>query len=256
MSSLMLKRYAAEFMGTFALVFFGCGTRAFVGDGQNFAGILMVHIAFGFTIAAMIYTMSHISSAQFNPAITLGFAISRRFPWQYVLPYWLAEFLGALLASTVQFIIIPNKAAAVHYGATTPKVGIIQAIVVEIVLTFFLMLVSMATATDKRFKRSDGGLTVGFVVLVAGLFANSLSGASMNPARSLAPALFAGGSVLTTVWIYFVGPLIGAVLGALAYELIRGSEENAKDALEEPPVKKIEFLQKRKQPETDSVEHS
>ena len=78
----------------------------------------------------------------------------------------------------------------------------------------------------------------------------------MNPARSLAPALFAGGTVLTTVWIYFVGPLIGAVLGALAYELIRGSEENAKEALEEPPVKKIEYLQKREQPETDSVEHT
>ena len=78
----------------------------------------------------------------------------------------------------------------------------------------------------------------------------------MNPARSLAPALFAGGSVLTTVWIYFVGPFIGAALGALAYELIRGGNENAKDALEEPPVKKIEFLQKRKQPETDSVEHT
>ena len=96
----MLKRCAAEFMGTFALVFFGCGTRAFVGDVQNFAGILAVHIAFGFTVAAMIYTLSHISSAQFNPAITLGFAISRRFPWRYVLPYWIAEFAGALLAST------------------------------------------------------------------------------------------------------------------------------------------------------------
>ena len=256
MSSLMLKRCAAEFIGTFALVFFGCGTRAFVGDVQNFAGILAVHIAFGFTVAAMIYTLSHISSAQFNPAITLGFAISRRFPWRYVLPYWIVEFLGALLASTTLFIILPEKAAAVHYGATTPKVGIIQAIAIEIILTFFLMLVSMATATDKRFKRSDGGLTVGFVILVSGLFANSLSGGSMNPARSLAPALFAGGSVLATVWIYFVGPLIGAVLGAVAYDLIRGSEENAKDVLEEPPVKKIEFLQKKEQPETDTVKGS
>src|SRR5437588_9871288 len=235
MSSLMLKRCAAEFMGTFALVFFGCGTRAFVGDVQNFAGILAVHIAFGFTVAAMICTLSHISSAQFNPAITLGFAISRRFPWRYVLPYWIAEFLGALLASTTHFIILPEKAAAVHYGATTPKVGIMQAIAIEIILTFFLMLVSMATATDKRFKRSDGGLTVGFVILVSGLFANSLSGASMNPARSLAPALFAGGSVLASVWIYFVGPAIGAILGVLVYELIRGSDEDTKDVLEELP---------------------
>src|SRR5690348_1377038 len=88
----MLRRYAAEFLGTFALVFFGCGTRIMVGgETQDFAGILMVHIAFGFTIAAMIYTVSHISGAHFNPAITLGFATARRFPWRYVLPYWIAQ---------------------------------------------------------------------------------------------------------------------------------------------------------------------
>src|SRR6266513_5897831 len=109
MSSLMLKRYGAEFIGTFALVFFGCGTRAFVGDVQNFAGILAVHIAFGFTVAAMIYTLSHISSAQFNPAITLGFAISQHFPWRSVLPSWIAEFVGALLASSLLALLIPEK---------------------------------------------------------------------------------------------------------------------------------------------------
>src|SRR5205807_2335760 len=101
----MLRRYAAEFIGTFALVFFGCGTRVAVGDTTNFAGILVVHIAFAFTVAAMIYTLSYISSAHFNPAITLGFAISRRFPWRYVLPYWLAQFAGALLAITLHFTI-------------------------------------------------------------------------------------------------------------------------------------------------------
>lgn len=251
----MFKKYAAEFIGTFALVFFGCGARIMVGDVQNPAGILVVHMTFALTIAAMIYTLSHISSAQFNPAITLGFAISGRFPWRCVLPYWLAEFAGALLASALHLIILPDRVSAVHFGATIPKVGIIAAIGIEIVLTFFLMLVSMATATDKRFKRSDGGLTVGFTILVAGLFANSLSGASMNPARSLAPALFAGGQALASVWIYFVGPLIGGLLGALAYELIRGDEENAKDVLEEPPIKKVEFLQK-KPPEADTVKNA
>jgi glycerol uptake facilitator-like aquaporin len=103
------------------------------------------------------------------------------------------------------------------------------------VLTFFLMLVNMAAATDKRFKRSDSGLTVGFVILVAGLMGNSLSGASMNPARSLGPALFAGGSSLASVWIYFVGPFIGAILAVLVYEAIRGGDENVKDVLEELP---------------------
>src|SRR5438093_6990793 len=211
MSKEMLRRYAAEFIGTFALVFFGCGTRDMVGDTQNFAGILMVHLAFALTVAAMIYTLSHISSAHFNPAITFGFALSGRFPWRCTVPYWIAEFAASLLAATLHFLLIPDKAAAAHYGATTPKeVGIIPSLVLEIVLTFFLMLVSMASATDKRFKRADSGLTVGFTILVSGLLANSISGGSMNPARSLGPALFAGGSALASVWIYLVGPFLGA----------------------------------------------
>jgi MIP family channel proteins len=234
----MLRRYGAELIGTFALVFFGCGTRDMVGDTSNFAGILLVHLAFGLTVAAMIYILSYISSAHFNPAVTFGFAVARRFPWLHVLPYWLAEFAGAFLAISVHALILPDHAVAAHYGATTPKIGLLSALVLEIVLTFFLMLISMGTATDKRFKRSDGGLTVGFTIIVAGLFGNSLSGASLNPARSLAPAVFAGGTALTTFWIYLVGPLVGALLGALMYELIRGSEKNAKDVLEELPVKR------------------
>jgi len=207
-----------------------------IGDTQNFAGILVVHLAFALTVAAMIYTLSHISSAHFNPAITFGFALSGRFPWRYVVPYWIAEFVGALLAITLHFLLIPDKAAAAHYGATTPKeIGIFPSLVLEIVLTFFLMLVSMASATDKRFKRSDSGLTVGFTILVSGLLGNSLSGASMNPARSLAPAVFAGGPALATLWLYFVGPLIGAALGAIAYGMLR-SHNYVKGVLEEPPT--------------------
>src|SRR5581483_3111339 len=204
--TVMLRRYSAEFIGTFALVFFGCGTRDMIGDTTNFAGIFVVHLAFGFTVAVMIYTLAFLASAHFNPAITLGFAISRRFPWLYVLPSCLAQFVGALLAVGVHSLVLPDMAVAAHFGASTPKIGIVAAIVIEIVLTFFLMFVSMATATDKRFKRSESGLTVGFTILICGLMANSLSGASMNPARSLAPALFAGGSSLAVVWIYFVGP--------------------------------------------------
>ena len=235
----IVRRSFAEFIGTFALVFFGCGTRIMVGgDVDNMAAILVVHLAFGLTIAAMIYTMSYISAALFNPAITLGFAVARRFPWKLVLPFWLAQFLGALLASTVHFLIFPAKASVAHYGATTPKISLVAALVIECVLTFFLMYVSMATATDKRFNRASGGLTVGFVIIVSGLFANFLTGGSMNPARSLAPAIFADGEALTSVWIYFVAPLVGACLGAIVYEIVRGGDENAKDILDEFPVSK------------------
>lgn len=238
-----LRRYAAEFIGTFALVFFGCGVRAMVGDTDNFAGILMVHLGFGLTIAAMIYMFSYISAAVFNPAITLGFAVARRFPWRYVLPYWVAQFAGAIFASFLHFMLFPEKALAAHYGASSLKIGILPGLILEAILTFFLMMISMGTATDKRFVRADGGLAVGFVIIVCGLFANSLTGGSMNPARSLGPALFAGGEALSTIWLYFVGPFIGATLGALVYELIRGHEHHAKPVLEEFPVKKRKIQQ-------------
>src|SRR5947209_5775285 len=233
----ILRLSAAEFLGTFALVFVGCSTRAMVGETTNPAGILVVHMAFAFTIATMIYTLSHISAAVFNPALTLGFAVSGRFPWRYVLPYWLAQFAGAIIAVALDLLLLPQKAPAVHFGATQPKAGILPALIIEVVLSFFLMLVNMASATDKRFKRSDSGLTVGFVILVSGLMGNSLSGASMNPARSLGPALFAGGSSLANVWLYVVGPFVGAMLAVAVYQAIRGGDGNAKDVLEGVPGK-------------------
>lgn len=232
----ILRRCIAECIGTFALVFIGCTARAMVGDTTtDFAGILVVHLAFALTIAAMIYTLSHISAAIFNPALTLGFAVSGRFPWRYVLPYWLAQFVGAVLAVSVDNILLPQKASAVHFGATMPKAGILPALTIEIILTFFLMLVNMSSATDKRFRRADSGLAVGFVILVSGLMANSLSGASMNPARSLGPALFAGGNAISDLWLYFVGPFLGAILAVGLYQAIRGGREHTKDVLEEPP---------------------
>jgi len=249
----LLRLTAAEFIGTFALVFVGCSTRAMVGETTNFAGILIVHIAFAFTIAAMIYTLSHISAAVFNPALTLGFAVSGRFPWRYVLPYWLAQFVGAVVAIGLNFLILPEKAPAVHFGATTPKAGLFPALLVEIVLTFLLMLVNMASATDKRFKRADSGLAVGFVILVSGLMANSISGGSMNPARSLGPALFAGGSALASVWIYVVGPFLGALLAVGVYQVIRGSNDHTKDVLEEPPDEEKSTLERKQGDERREV---
>ena len=104
----MVTAYIAEFIGTFALVFFGCGARSMIGDTTSPAGILVVHLAFAFTVAAMIYALSHVSAAVFNPAITLGFALTRRFPWRYVVPYWLAQCLGAVLAITLIFLVVPD----------------------------------------------------------------------------------------------------------------------------------------------------
>ena len=230
----MWRRYLAECIGTFALVFGGGTVRAMVGgETHDLAGVLQVHMTFAFTIAVMIYTFSRISGAHFNPAITLGFAITHHFPWRYVLPYWLAQFAGAILASTMHFLLLPNEATLAHFAATRPQTGYGQAVVIECILTFILMLASMAVGTDRRISQSVAGLTVGFTVLANGLVGNFLTGGSMNPARSLGPALFAGSTALSTYWIYVLGPFVGAALAAGVYELVRGDEQSVKGAPEE-----------------------
>src|SRR2546423_11915673 len=141
LSTAMLRRYVAECIGAFGLLFFGCGVRDWVGDVPvtDPAGVLVVHLAFGFAIAVAIYSLTHISSAHFNPAITFGFALSRHFRWKYVVPYWIAQFCGAILAIALHVLILPEKAVAAHFGATKPQGGVVPALTIEIILTFFLM---------------------------------------------------------------------------------------------------------------------
>jgi MIP family channel proteins len=224
---LMLRRYASECIGTFAYVFFGCGVKIIEGSETTVSNQLLIYLTFGLTLFALTYALSHISAAPFNPAITLGLAISHRFPWLYVLPYWIAQVAGALLASAAHYILLPNRTVLAHYGATIPIVGDGQAVAIEAIITFFLMLVFMSTATDRRVNRGIVGLAVGLTVTFAGFFAGPLTGGSLNPARSTAPALFAGGRALAEVWIYWLGPLIGAASGAIIFELMRGGKQYA-----------------------------
>ena len=227
MTSIMWRRYLAEFIGTFAYVFFGCGTRILVGRGQDTVSRLLVYFTFGFALLALTYALGHFSGAPFNPATTFGFALARRFPWRYLLPYWLFQVSGALAASTLLFFFLSPWVANTEYAATIPTVGVAQAVGIETIITFFLMIVSMAAATDRRVNRGVAGLVLGVTIALGGWFAGPLTGGSMNPARSLAPALFAGGQALADVWIYWVGPLLGAILGAVVYEVLRGGEEHA-----------------------------
>lgn len=229
MSIDMWRRYVAEFVGTCALVFAGTSMRALVGgETHDFAGVLLVHMAFGFTIVVMTYSLSTISGAHFNPAITFGFALSRCFPWRYVLPYWIAQIAGAIFASFLDFLLLPLQAAIAGYGANTPKIGYPQAVGVEIILTFILMFVAMATGTDRRVHRGVTGISAGLTVLMAGLVGNFLTGGSMNPARSLGPAIFGGSEALSTYWIYVVGPFLGATIASLLYGFLRGNKSTAK----------------------------
>lgn len=227
MNTLMLRRYTAEFLGTFAYVFFGCGARILTGNSEDTTSRILIYFTFGFTLFVMSYALSHISAAPFNPAATFGLAIAKRFPWRYVLPYWIAQIAGAVAASAMQLVLFPQKTIAAQFGATIPSVSIVQAVGIEAFITFFLMLVFMAATTDRRVNQAVVGLATGFTITIGGLFAGPLTGGSMNPARSLAPALFAGGAALATAWIYWAGPLLGAIVGALVYEFLRGGQEYA-----------------------------
>ena len=223
----MLRRYCSEFIGTFAYVFFGCGARILTGNSENTTSRILIYFTFGFTLFVMSYALSHISAAPFNPAATFGLAIAKRFPWRYVLPYWIAQVAGAVAASAMQLVLFPQQTVTAQFGATIPTVSKVQAVGIEAFITFFLMLVFMAATTDRRVNKSVMGLATGFTVTIGGLFAGPLTGGSMNPARSLAPALFVGGAALATAWIYWVGPLLGATVGAFVYEFLRGGEEHA-----------------------------
>ena len=209
------RALVAEAIGTFALVFTGAG--AVVVDARTHQlGHVGVAITFGLVIMAMIYSVGHISGAHFNPAVTLAFTITRHFPWQRALAYWGAQLAGALLAATLLRASLGQDA---HVGATLPAGSQGQSFVWEIVLTFFLMFVVMAVATDTRAVGEAAAIAIGATVGLDAMFGGPVSGASMNPARSIGPAVVSGD--LHALWLYVVAPPIGAILGAVAYQFIR-----------------------------------
>lgn len=227
----MARRYLIEMLGTFAYVFFGAGARIIVGYHTDFAGRLVIYLIFGLTLATMGFAFNTISAAAFNPAITLGLAISGRFPWRYVLPYWVAQCAGAIVASSFHLFLLPFALVVANkHGASFPSIGLLQSACIEAIITFFYMLISIAVATEKDFDHSLGQFARGAGITCFCLFAAPLSGGSLNPARSLGPAIFAGGAILAHVWVYWLGPCVGAMLAARLYEMIREGKENALEA--------------------------
>lgn len=204
-----MRKLAAELFGTFALVFTGTGAVV-VNDLQG--GVVShvgVALTFGLVVLALIYALGDVSGAHFNPAVTLGFFLGRRFPGRWVLPYLLAQCLGALLASLLLRLLFPTHASL---GSTQPAGPPWQSFVLETVLTLLLMIVILSVSTGAKEKGALAGVAVGSVIALEALFAGPISGASMNPARSLAPALASG--QLDHLWIYLTAPILGACLGA------------------------------------------
>ena len=220
MSRTLGRLLVAEFVGTFALVFAGCG--AIMVDAKTSAlGHVGVAITFGLVIMAMIYAVGHLSGAHFNPAVTFAFGLSRHFPWSRAVGYWTAQLLGALTAALILRGSLGNIA---HVGATLPSGSQGQSFLWELVMSFFLMFVIMAVATDTRAVGEAAAIAIGGTVGLDAMFGGPISGASMNPARSIGPAIVSGD--LHALWLYIVAPICGAAIGALTYQFVRSEPAN------------------------------
>jgi MIP family channel proteins len=215
-----LPRYAGELVGTFVLVVVATGVVVGNAASGGAIGHVGIAIATGLVVTAMIYSLGHLTGAHFNPAVSLAFTVGRHFPLRDLLPYWLAQLAGAVLASLLVRFLWGDVA---NLGATMPGLADGRALVLEVFLTFLLMFVITAVATDVRAVGQGAALAIGFTVLLEVMFAGPASGASMNPARSFGPALVSG--TWESQWIYYAGPFAGAVVGVLAYELLRKAEK-------------------------------
>jgi aquaporin NIP len=210
-----LRTYAAEVLGTFILVFAGTGAIV-IDDLTHRVTHVGVALTFGLVVMALIYALGDASGAHFNPAVTIGFWLARRLPARRVLPYLSCQFAGALLASLLLRVLFGNRA---HLGATLPLGAPLQSFVLEAVLTFILMFVILNVSTGPKEVGVMAGIAVGGVIALEALFAGPICGASMNPARSLAPALVSGH--LPHLWLYLIAPTVGAATAVPCWLLTR-----------------------------------
>jgi aquaporin Z len=202
-----MRKYIAEFIGTFALVF--CGTGAIIIDQQTNGSVTHIGVAitFGLIVLSMIYAFGEISGAHFNPAVTLCFSSVKRFPGKEILPFVVSQLTGAILASLILKILFPENQ---NLGATIPTGSLLQSFILEFILTFFLVIVIMNVSQGSKEVGVMAGIAIGSVVLLEAMFAGPISGASMNPARSIAPAIVSGN--IQTLWIYIMAPIMGALV--------------------------------------------
>lgn len=214
-----MKKYLAEAIGTFALVF--CGTGAIIINQETSGGVTHPGIAltFGLIVMVMIYALGPISGAHLNPAVTIAFTAAKRFPVKQILPYVISQAIGALIASLILHQLF---SANEFLGSTIPNGSDLQSFILEFILAFFLMLVIIHVATGSKEQGMFAGLAIGGTVLLEAMFAGPISGASMNPIRSLAPALVSGH--FKHLWIYVSSPVLGALLAILVWTLLGKNE--------------------------------
>jgi aquaporin Z len=200
-----MKKWFAEVFGTFVLVFAGAGAIVINQESAGTVSHVGIALTFGLVVMALIYALGDVSGAHLNPAVTLGFCLARRFAWRDALPYILSQIAGALAASALLVLLFPANELL---GATRPAGPAMQSFALEIVLTLFLMFVILSVSTGAKERGITAGVAIGAVVGLEALFAGPISGASMNPARSLGPAVVSGR--IDVLWIYLAAPVVGA----------------------------------------------
>tara|TARA_B100000767_G_scaffold181836_1_gene169772 strand:- start:276 stop:938 length:663 start_codon:yes stop_codon:yes gene_type:complete len=214
-----MKNYWAEFFGTYILVFVGTGAIMINEISGGEVSNLGIGLSFGLVVMAMIYSIGDISGAHINPAVTIAFAIAKRFPKNQILPYISSQLVGAILASTSLYFIFPES---ITMGETVPSnEDWIQSFLLEFILTFILMFVILNVSTGSKEKGIIAALAVGGVIAFEATFAGPISGASMNPARSIAPAIFSG--ELTYLWLYIVATTLGSIFAVYSCKLIQSN---------------------------------
>ena len=224
-----MKKYFAECVGTFVLTFLGCGTAMFLGCGTP-AGVVGTAIAFGLAVVAMAYTIGEISGCHINPAITLGVALSGRMSWKDACGYWVGQVIGGILAGAVLLLLTkvvaaPDLTGGLGSNGVANAGGVGGAFLVEVIATFLFVLVVLGTTDAKFGAGKPAGLAIGLSLILIHLMCINLTGTSVNPARSIGPALFAGGDALKDVWVFICAPLVGGALSACVWKAMVPKEK-------------------------------
>ncbi|KAL0011454.1 hypothetical protein SO802_006562 [Lithocarpus litseifolius] len=216
-SAAFMQKLIAEVLGTYILIFAGCASVLTNLNYENVVGLVGISLVWGLAVMVLVYTVGHVSGAHFNPSVTISFAIYKRFPWKQVPAYILAQVLGSTLASGTLRLIFNGHEN--HFFGTMPAGSNLQGFVTEFIITFFLLFIISGVATDSRAVGQLAGFVVGSTVLLNVMFAGPITGASMNPARSLGPAIIH--NKYKGLWIYIIAPILGGISGASAYNVLR-----------------------------------
>ena len=219
-----MKKYFAECIGTFVLTLLGCGTAMFLGCGEP-AGVVGTAIAFGLTVVAMAYTIGNISGCHINPAITFAVALSGRMSWKDACGYWVGQLVGGIIAGAILLLLTkvvaaPDLTGGLGTNGVANAGGVGGALLVEFSATFIFVLVVLGATDAKLGAGKPAGLAIGLTLILVHLVCINLTGTSVNPARSIGPALFAGGEALANVWVFIVAPMAGAALSACVWKCL------------------------------------